>query len=94
MTRAEETVLAILRRYREWVAAQYPAEWPARRELYYLSRFAAKPSDEHRFRDAAVAIIDLFRFLKQPRPSQRSVTRILAALAPQETITGATDPAR
>ena len=81
MSKVEETIAAILRRYREFVAADFPPAWPFAGSFADLHKFAQDPHDDRRMEHAAMAVRGLFRVASQPRPSLKSTTRILSAIA-------------
>jgi len=80
MTRTEEAARAILRRYRETVAAGFPADWAMVRQFAAMNQYAASPTDRNLAR-AAEAVETCFRFLKVRQPSVKALSRVLAAIA-------------
>lgn len=82
MSRADELVSAILRRYRDWRNAGMPPEqdFPLARNFARLAQFAASPNNDALLRDASLAVIDLAKIGTGRGASIRTVSRVLAAV--------------
>ena len=87
MPRTDEFVQALLRRYREYLAADCPADEATFAYAHSFGRlrlFASRPGDDRLLRAASLSIASLHRKMLKRPASLKTVTRVLSIIAETE----------